>query len=397
MKQYADLWLLEVNLNKSQVIIFNQTGRLLQSLPLWYGEKTLKVVKSYTYLGVEMTAGGTFHFARETLADKAGKAMFPLISTISQFHIPIKDSIRLFRSVIQPILLYNAENWATFSKQKLLSITSGKSTLYDSITNSEIERVHFKFLKFILGVNNSSTNAMVLGEVGAIPVTVNALFLMLKFWFRVMKKESSSFVNQAYRIQDEGFDWYNTVVYLLTILGLDRYRRHPNYFSEGDFRTECKTKLENLFKGLWENKLKMACRNNQSKLAFYAKFKTKFQPEPYLSMSSFCLRQKLAKFRCSNHRLRIETGRHNKTPKSERICMVCNKNEIETEEHFIRSCSLYDQIRERNIGVVNSFNWKTCLCPNTISDAYKLAKFLTSAELLREITLIANKNTILSI
>ena len=82
---------------------------------------------------------------------------------------------------------------------------------------------------------------MVLGEVGVIPVTVNALFSMLKFWFRVVKKERSSFVNQAYRIQDEGFDWYNTVVYLLTILSLDRYRRHPNYFSEGNFRTECKT------------------------------------------------------------------------------------------------------------------------------------------------------------
>ena len=141
----------------------------------------------------------------------------------------------------------------------------------------------------------------------------------------------------------------------------------------------------------------MACRNNQSKLAFYAKFKTTFQPEPYLLMSSFGLRQKLAKFRCSNHRLRIETGRHIKTPKSERICMVCNKNEIETEEHFIRTCSLYDQIRERNIGVLNSFNWMTCLCPKTTPDAYKLAKFLTSADLLREKTLLANKNTHLSI
>ena len=54
----------------------------------------------------------------------------------------------------------------------------------------------------------------------------------------------------------------------------------------------------------------------------------------------------LNKFRLSNHRLQIETGRHTvpKIPENLRICPFCHLNEVEHELHFLFNCSLYDSL-----------------------------------------------------
>ena len=54
--------------------------------------------------------------------------------------------------------------------------------------------------------------------------------------------------------------------------------------------------------------------------------------------------------RTSCHDLRIETGRYtkpHKTPLIDGTCLICNNSEIEDEFHFITSCILYDQEREK--------------------------------------------------
>ena len=43
--------------------------------------------------------------------------------------------------------------------------------------------------------------------------------------------------------------------------------------------------------------------------------------------------------------LRIETGRYINEKREERICTLCNTNNIESVEHFLFDCSLYDTKR----------------------------------------------------
>ena len=45
--------------------------------------------------------------------------------------------------------------------------------------------------------------------------------------------------------------------------------------------------------------------------------------------------------------LAIETGRYAKppVPVENRLCVVCNKNCVETENHFLLDCPLYDDLR----------------------------------------------------
>ena len=51
----------------------------------------------------------------EILKDKAKKALHPLMGAIAKFDLPVKLSIRRFRTYITPILLYSVENWAILS------------------------------------------------------------------------------------------------------------------------------------------------------------------------------------------------------------------------------------------------------------------------------------------
>ena len=57
------------------------------------------------------------------------------------------------------------------------------------------------------------------------------------------------------------------------------------------------------------------------------------------------VRVQVSKFRLSNHKLMIETGRHRKLAKENRICPFCPCS-VETEIHFLFHCPVYSQRRE---------------------------------------------------
>ena len=53
----------------------------------------------------------------------------------------------------------------------------------------------------------------------------------------------------------------------------------------------------------------------------------------------------LSKLKCSVHNLNVETGRHNGIADEQRLCILCDKLEIEDEFHFVMSCPVYQQLR----------------------------------------------------
>ncbi|XP_006822879.1 uncharacterized protein LOC102805817, partial [Saccoglossus kowalevskii] len=83
--------------------------------------------------------------------------------------------------------------------------------------------------------------------------------------------------------------------------------------------------------------------------------------ESYLiNIKNIDLRTSLAKFRLSDHALKIETGRHNCTPLSNRVCDMCNQDTIENEFHFMVECPKYSNRRsvlfDTAADVIDSFH-----------------------------------------
>ena len=84
-----------------------------------------------------------------------------------------------------------------------------------------------------------------------------------------------------------------------------------------------------------------------SRMQFYNEIKTNFAFEEYLDLPNFSLRKIITKFRCSDHTLEIERGRHNNIPREERVCKVCDCEETETEEHFLIKCKFYETLKSK--------------------------------------------------
>ncbi len=56
-------------------------------------------------------------------------------------------------------------------------------------------------------------------------------------------------------------------------------------------------------------------------------------------------RSAMAKFRMGVAPIKLETGRYTRTPEDERLCVLCQLNEIESEEHALIRYPLYCDIR----------------------------------------------------
>ena len=61
------------------------------------------------------------------------------------------------------------------------------------------------------------------------------------------------------------------------------------------------------------------------------------------------VRNVLSKVRLSSHNLNIEEERYRNEVRTDRICNVCDKRDIEDEYHFIIICPVYNRIRSKYI------------------------------------------------
>ena len=85
---------------------------------------------------------------------------------------------------------------------------------------------------------------------------------------------------------------------------------------------------------------------NSSKGKIYRTFQLDFGCEKYLEKLSNKFRTILLKFRTTNHRLPVETGRWINMPYNDRSCVLCNTSKIADEFHYILEWSALTIIRK---------------------------------------------------
>ena len=110
LKDFCDNWGLEVNMTKTQVMVFNTSGRKLkESKTFKYGNLDIESKSEYTYLGIIMSLTGTYNIAVANLRKKALRGYFALRSIVDWRFFKRSSIIKLFDSLIKPILTYRCQ------------------------------------------------------------------------------------------------------------------------------------------------------------------------------------------------------------------------------------------------------------------------------------------------
>ena len=162
---------------------------------------------------------------------------------------------------------------------------------------------------------------------------------MIQYWYRVTNLPDENLAKKAL-LENISLktNWIMTIENLLNIFKLSdptQYAKKLKYIA--------KSSIHDVFVEYWKNNIS----TNKGRLEFYSNCKYAFKLEEYLCIPSFEKRKAIAKLRCSDHALEIEKGRHKKIPREARLCKLCTRGNIETEEHFLFECTFYDDIRTK--------------------------------------------------
>lgn len=172
MQKYCDTWGISVNTNKTYVMVCNN-GNRKETVDIYYNNIKLDVVNKFTYLGVTLYANGCYYQTQKTYSKQIHKALYSLNKLFGIVSLNINEKMKLFNSMISPVLNYGAEIWG-FHK------------------SPDIERVYVKFLKQILNVRQQTTHVSVYGELCCFPMYIQRQVRIIKYWVKILKKSQLS-------------------------------------------------------------------------------------------------------------------------------------------------------------------------------------------------------------
>ena len=301
---------------------------------------------------------------RKYIKEQAIKAMYNLLQNCRRNNLSIECQLDMFDKAIVPILLYGSEIWG-FENLDL------------------IEKVHLRFCKIILNLKQSTPNSIVYGELGRYPLSISVKLRMVKFWCRIVNSDENKFSAILYKLlyinsNNYGFEnkWVTFMKTIFDHCGLSNVWRSQNYFPQEWIETSIELRLKDQFKQEWSSDI-----FNSSKTICYRIFKNDFLFEQYISILPPYLMNFICKLRCGSHRLPIETGRWENIQRSERLCNLCNLNEIGDEYHFIMNCYFFKKERKCLLpqycqSNTNVLKFKQLLSSKDIVVLEKLAKFV---------------------
>ena len=143
---YCSKWRLRANVSKSVVMVFSKDAEN----GCWkWGEYSLPIVSSYSYLGIDFSRNGAWDMHIRKLLDNGRKRVNQLHKVISNRNINLSARRLLLLSVIRPSIEYGIEVWEGNKSQ----VGSLESIILDGT-------------KRILGCSSKTCNEAVRGDMG---------------------------------------------------------------------------------------------------------------------------------------------------------------------------------------------------------------------------------------
>jgi len=353
LHNYCKQWNLTINHKKTQVIIFNKSGHTIKRFHFYLGDIKLSIVNEYCYLGIVFCPSGTFTTACKTLADKALKAFYALKTYDTRNNILL--SLKLFDTLITPILTYGGEIWGPYFFKKFTG-----ENIVNICDDMPLEKINIRLCKYLLGVGKKTTNNAVRGELGRFPLAIRIITQFISYWNRMQEIDYSSLAKTTYMhfLTEKRFPWFENIRNMMFFLELDNeWYKHIDYVLNdlhflNDYNNMSvlnKKSIHTQLCEIYEKQWLEIIQKSSGKLRTYRTFKKRFCMENYVLSNCLEKRRDFTKLRISAHSLAIERDRYykKKVEKEKRLCKLCDFSEVEDEEHFITKCTFYKSEREQ--------------------------------------------------
>ena len=329
LHEYSTLWDLKVNTEKTKIMIFER-GRKT-NVDLYYSNTLLEVVDNFKYLGTMFYKNGGWNRTQKYLSDYGSFAFHNLNRLFQNITLSDTEKFKLFDCLVGSVLSYASEVWS-FHKAP------------------DVERLHTRFCRNILGVKKSTSLSALYCELGRKPLIVFRKLRIIRYWIKVIRSDNPLLRNTYNMLADDainnvtynGNNWAYNVKNILHNLGLGYIWENQNTIEHVPYPVI----KQRIFDSV--NQELMMSINTSTKLQMYSSFKSDTAYEPYLSkIRNRKYKFALSRLRLTSHSLAVETGRYNGTPREERMCIKCNMNSIENEYHFLLVCPHYTDIRRK--------------------------------------------------
>jgi hypothetical protein len=311
----------------------------LKNINFTLGNSSVDITNEYTYLGIKLTPNAKFSITHQQLSEKAMHALYKIRRHLDFHALTPKIAIKIFDSIISPILLYGSEVWGAYSKND-----------FKNWDKTPIEKTHLKFCKLSLGINRKASNLAYRGELGKFPLLIPIIKRTLNYINHLNQLPNKTIAKQAFllskQLHSEGREsFYSNIINTIT-----------SHYDSGDEPFDLETKIESpgcneIIKNIKHNYITFWKEqiSKSSNLSFYSTFKKEYKLEEYLNnIENKSQRKILTQFRISNHKLKIEYGRYQNIPRDERLCNNCNMQTVEDEFHFVFDCQCYETKRNNS-------------------------------------------------
>ena len=104
LHEYCKKWGLEVNTDKTKIVVFRNRGDLKQDEKWFYDKMLLETVDNFNYLGTVFNYTGSFSLNNQYVIGKALKAMNVLIKNIQQYDVTPSIALQLSDSFVSSSL-----------------------------------------------------------------------------------------------------------------------------------------------------------------------------------------------------------------------------------------------------------------------------------------------------
>ncbi|KAI5743687.1 hypothetical protein M8J77_021086 [Diaphorina citri] len=347
LEEYCNLNKLEVNVEKTKIVVFRRKGKLRSNLKFHYRQIPVEIVPSYVYLGVIFTSGLCFSENVKKFINKTMGA----ISTVNSLWARTKTynweaNKIVYNSVIKSILLYGAEVWGVRYLE-------------------ELEKPQVKYLKSLLYLPRNTPNYIVRKETGMSKMGQEIIKRAINWLINIKEMEEKRLPKICFlKLQEMAvanptatkYNWVAQVRQIFTKLDcLEVY--------EAEDPKIIKVQVDSMIEKIQEsNRMEDKRRIEVSSYSNVYKNLTNLdnqEEEKYLNMDVPLYKiRTIAQLRTSAQKIvRITIHKDIHVIETEKICTLCNLAKEESLEHFMLECPIYRATRQRYIGkYVNDYS-----------------------------------------